>query len=125
MTVNTPRFRGNRNLPKPMWWVGAFHLQLFWGGGASATTTGRTEHRAAIQPPSWPSLSAASSAGPDSVLPRPLHLQSQRSLWTNCQNKQQGWGKARASCSATVWRGTQSIQHTRVSSVPCPQEAAS
>lgn len=54
MTVNTPRSRGNRSLPKPMWWVGAFHLQLFWGGGASATTTDRTEHRAAIQPPSWP-----------------------------------------------------------------------
>lgn len=50
--------------------------------------------------PSWPASEYCQQRRPGLVLPRPLYLQSQRSLWTNCQNEQQGWGRARASCSA-------------------------
>lgn len=76
-----PSPRGNHSHPGPIWWAGAFNLQLlWWGGGALCTTADGLKDGAAIQPPpaiintSSPRLSSvASSISPDLVLPSSRH----------------------------------------------------
>lgn len=51
--------------------------------------------------------------------PEPLHLQSQRSLWINCQKERQGWGGPGPLCTAGVrprvrlWHGVPSPEPPR------------